>query len=183
MISIEALFSMIGKLKVDPFTFLPVLSICDVNRIVVSVALGLISLCLHANSNLDAEEDGIRTLSGEWVVNKSVWKRLRSEAREREAERQQRRRERSTEGAAAGLSASGSRSGTGRAGGNGANERGGSGSESGRKTGLVLDTSVAPAKVEGQGRTARGKKEEKVIYYIHGGKSDSIHKSTTVNKS
>jgi hypothetical protein len=87
------------------------------------------------------------------------------------------------EGAAAGLNASGSGSGTRRAGGNGANERGGSGSESGRKPGLVLDTSVAPAKDEGKGKTARGKKEEKVIYYIHGGKSDRIHKSTTVNKS
>lgn len=140
-------------------------------------------LGLLAHSDLDAEEDGIRTLSGEWVVNKSVWKRLRSEAREREAERQQRRRERSTEGAAAGLNSSGSGSGTRRAGGNGANERGGSGSESGRKTGLVLDTSVAPDKDKGTGKTARGKKEEKVIYYIHGGKSDRIHKSTIVNKS
>lgn len=170
-----------GKLKVDPLTFLPVLAICYVTVVVGFVNLGPISICLHAHSNLDVEEDGIRTLSGEWVVNKSVWKRLRSEAREREAERQQRRRERSTEGAAAGLSASGSGSGTRRAGGNGANERGGSGS--GRKTGLVLDTSVAPDKDKGTGETARGKKEEKVIYYIHGGKSDRIHKSTTVNKS
>lgn len=35
-------------------------------------------------ATLDAQEDGARTLSGEWVVNKSVWRRLRSEARERE---------------------------------------------------------------------------------------------------
>jgi len=77
---------------------------------------------------LDAEETGHRTLSGEWVVNKSVWRRLRTEAREREMMRKQRKRE---------------RDGMGR--------------------------SVDLVEKKGAGGDGRKGKEEKVIYYIHGG--------------
>jgi hypothetical protein len=80
---------------------------------------------------LDAEETGHRTLSGEWVVNKSVWRRLRTEARERAMTRKQRKRERDTSGVGG------------------------------------TDRSDLREKKAGVGRGKR--KEEKVIYYIHGG--------------
>jgi len=84
---------------------------------------------LKSIRQLDSEETGHRTLSGEWVVNKSVWRRLRTEAREREMVRKQRRRERDA-GVSVGKSALGEK--------------------------------------KGKGETGKGK-EEKVIYYIHGG--------------
>lgn len=84
----------------------------------------------------------MRTLSGEWVVNKSVWKRLRTEAREREVERKKRKRERSQSAEGVSTSRLGEGAGVGE--------------------GLRLDVEAATAGV-------KGKKEEKVIYYIHGG--------------
>ena len=91
----------------------------------------------------------MRTLSGEWVVNKSVWKRLRTEAREREMERKQRKRERSAgSGRSVPLDPAVPESAS---------------------TEMIKETEME----EGADKikATRRKREEKVIYYIHGGQS------------
>lgn len=49
-----------------------------------------------ADSELDARNSGNRELSGEWVVNKTVWARLKAEKKERDRQRFRGRERRSS---------------------------------------------------------------------------------------
>jgi hypothetical protein len=98
---------------------------------------------------LDEQEDGTRQISGEWVVNKSVWRRLRIEAREREVER--RNRKRTTTGASTNIKPEFDDS-------------------TRRKKDSTRPKIDADVNRENKPKSNKAKKE-KVIYYIHGGMS------------